>query len=263
MDFREIKRVKHYVYDSKEEFLQHQAHLNGEDLSKKKIIDNWREGKEGDWVNSDDGRIVQLLKVSESIKHPNDRPNYTHSNGYVRTIVGTFLRNDKTIMDTNFDEHPNRYTFSKKIKNTNNRVKERKTTTNKEKVFATTVAVGTDAVKAYMDAFNEEDRDKARKKAVVLLKQRRVMEEIEKNVKDVAKALGVNHEYVLRSLKHLADYSDDQNIALQSLKELGKAIGTLGGQVKKVETGVVGMFQGFSPEQLQSARRQIEEKKEV
>ena len=105
--------------------------------------------------------------------------------------------------------------------------------------------------------------NKARKKAVVLLKQRRVMEEIEKNVKDVAKALGVNHEYILRSLKHLADYSDDQNIALQSLKELGKAIGTLGGQVKKVETGVVGMFQGFSPEQLQSARRQIEEKKEV
>ena len=89
------------------------------------------------------------------------------------------------------------------------------------------------------------------------------MEEIEKNVKDVAKALGVTDAYILRSLKHLADYSDDQNIALQSLKELGKAIGTLGGQVKKVETGVVGMFQGFSPEQLQSARRQIEEKKEV
>ena len=255
MDFREIKRVKHYVYDHISEFYN--------DHPDETPVKDWRKAKEGDWVWSDDKRIVQLLKVSESIKHPNDRPNYTHSNGYVRTVVGTFLRNEKTKMDTDFDEHPNRYTFSKKNKNTNNRVKERKTTTNKEKVFATTVAVGTDAVKAYMDAFNEEDRDKARKKAVVLLKQRRVMEEIEKNVKDVAKALGVNHEYILRSLKHLADYSDDQNIALQSLKELGKAIGTLGGQVKKVETGVVGMFQGFSPEQLQSARRQIEEKKEV
>tara|TARA_R100001530_G_scaffold10306_2_gene10214 strand:- start:934 stop:1725 length:792 start_codon:yes stop_codon:yes gene_type:complete len=263
MDFRKIKGVKHYVYDSKEELWQHQAHIDGERYSNIKIIDDWKEGKEGDWVMSDDNKIVQLLKVSESIKHPNDRPNYTHSNGYVRTIVGTFLRNEKTQMDTNFDEHPNRYTFSKKIINTNDRVKERKNPTNKEKIFATTVAVGTDAVKAYMDAFEEEDKDKARKKAVVLLKQRRVMEEIEKNVKDVAKALGVSHDYILSSLKHLADHSDDQNIALQSLKELGKAIGTLGGQVKRVETGVVGMFQGFSPDQLQSARRQIEGKEEV
>ena len=255
MDFRKIKGVKHYVYDDLTEFQKHNPNTN--------VIFDWKKGEEGDWVLADDNGIAQLLKVSSKIAHPNDRPNYTHSKGYVRTIVGTFLRNDKTKMDTNFDEHPNRYTFSKTIKNTNNRVKERKNPTNKEKVFATTVAVGTDAVQAYMDAFEEKDRDKARKKAVVLLKQRRVMEEIEKNVKDVAKALNIDHDYILRSLKHLADFSDDPNISLQSLKELGKAIGTLGGGVKRVETGVIGMFQGFSPEQLQSARRQLESKKEI
>jgi len=255
MDFRKIKGVKHYVYDDLTEFQKHNPNTN--------VIFDWKKGEEGDWVLADDNGIAQLLKVSSKIAHPNDRPNYTHSKGYVRTIVGTFLRNDKTKMDTNFDEHPNRYTFSKTIKNTNNRVKERKNPTNKEKVFATTVAVGTDAVQAYMDAFEEKDRDKARKKAVVLLKQRRVMEEIEKNVKDVAKALNIDHDYILRSLKHLADFSDDPNISLQSLKELGKAIGTLGGGVKRVETGVIGMFQGFSPEQLNSARRQLESKKEV
>ena len=255
MDFRKIKGVKHYVYDDLTEFQKHNPNTN--------VVFDWKKGEEGDWVLADDNGIAQLLKVSSKIAHPNDRPNYTHSKGYVRTIVGTFLRNEKTKMDTNFDEHPNRYTFSKTIKNTNNRVKERKNPTNKEKVFATTVAVGTDAVQAYMDAFEEKDRDKARKKAVVLLKQRRVMEEIEKNVKDVAKALNIDHDYILRSLKHLADFSDDPNISLQSLKELGKAIGTLGGGVKRVETGVIGMFQGFSPEQLQSARRQLESKKEI
>jgi len=166
-------------------------------------------------------------------------------------------------MDTNFEEHPNRYTFSKKIKNTNSRVRERKNATNKEKLFATTVAVGTDAVKAYMEAFEEDNRDKARKKAVVLLKQRRVMEEIQKSVKDVAENLGINHEYVLRSLKHLADFSEDENISLQSLKELGKAVGTLGGGPKRIETGVVGMFQGFSPEQIQGARRELKDTNEV
>ena len=49
--------------------------------------------------------------------------------------------------------------------------------------------------------------------------------------------------------------SEDENISLQSLKELGKAIGTIGGQVKKIETGVLGMFQGFQPEHLTSAKR--------
>ena len=172
-------------------------------------------------------------------------------------MVGTFLRNEKTQMDTDFDKHPNRYTFSTKIKNTNSRVKSRKNCTNKEKIFATTVATGVDAVSAYMKAFSEANRGTARKKAVVLLKQRIVMSEIEKTSKEIAKELGIDHEYILGSLKHLADSSDDQNIALQSLKELGKAIGTLGGGTKKIETGVVGLFQGFSENELEGARRNI------
>ena len=82
------------------------------------------------------------------------------------------------------------------------------------------------------------------------------MSEIEKTSKDIAKELGIDHTYILGSLKQLADTSEDQNIALQSLKELGKAIGTLGG-VKKIETGIVGMFQGFSPEEIDVAQRKV------
>ena len=29
-----------------------------------RLVENWKEGKEQDWVVSDDGGIVQLLKVS-------------------------------------------------------------------------------------------------------------------------------------------------------------------------------------------------------
>ena len=82
------------------------------------------------------------------------------------------------------------------------------------------------------------------------------MTEIEKTSKDVAKELGIDHAYILGSLKQLADTSEDQNVSLQSLKELGKAIGTLGG-VKKIETGIVGMFQGFSPDEIEGAQRKI------
>jgi len=247
---QKIKYIEHFVYDDIEEW-------NTATGGRENLVNDWRKGEDGDWVRADDGGIIQLLKVSKKIKHPNDRKNYKAADGWVRTVVGTFLRNEKTQMDTDFDKHPNRYTFSTKIKNTNSRVKSRKNCTNKEKIFATTVATGVDAVSAYMKAFSEANRGTARKKAVVLLKQRRVMSEIEKTSKEIAKELGIDHEYILGSLKHLADSSDDQNIALQSLKELGKAIGTLGGGTKKIETGVVGLFQGFSENELEGARRNI------
>ena len=83
-------------------------------------------------------------------------------------------------------------------------------------------------------------------------------------VGDIATELGIDHEYVLSRLKYLADNSDDENISLQSIKELGKAVGTLGGVTKKVETGVIGMFQGFDPKQIESAKRNLlTDKKEV
>ena len=250
MKSQKIKYIEHFVYDDIEEW-------NTATGGRENLVNDWRKGEEGDWVRADDGGIIQLLKVSKKIKHPNDRKNYKAADGWVRTVVGTFLRNEKTQMDTDFDKHPNRYTFSTKIKNTNSRVKSRKNCTNKEKIFATTVATGVDAVSAYMKAFSEANRGTARKKALELLKQMRVMSEIEKTSKEIAKELGIDHEYILGSLKHLADSSDDQNIALQSLKELGKAIGTLGGGTKKIETGVVGLFQGFSENELEGARRNI------
>ena len=248
MKHKKIKGVKHLVFSSLDEYHKHFG--KAAPLPKK----DWREGEQGDWVIADDKGVIQLLKVSHNITHPNDRPNYTLNKGWCRTVVGTFLIRDKSFMDTDFDKHPNRYTFSTKIKHTNNRVYKREKATHKEKEFATHVVTGTPAVKAYMKSFNEVDEGKATKKAAILLKQRRIMSEIEASALEVAKELGVDHRYILRSLKCLAENSGDDNIQLQAVKELGKAIGTLGG-TKKIETGVVGLFQGFNQDQLEAASR--------
>ena len=114
MEYQKIKGKRHYIYDDIDEFQ--------EEYPNKLPLKNWRTAQEGDWVWSDDDRIVQLLKVSD-IKHPQDRKNYTWAKGWVRTIVGTFLNRENTKMDTDFNKHPNRYTFSTKIKNTSARVK--------------------------------------------------------------------------------------------------------------------------------------------
>lgn len=257
MKHKKIKGVKHLVFDSTTEYYKHFG--NQAPPPKKE----WREAKEKDWVIADDSGIIQLLKVSSSISHPNDRKNYKLSKGWLRTVVGTFLIQDKTYMDTDFDKHPNRYTFSKTIKNTNSRVYKREKATRKEKEFATHIVTGQPAVEAYMKSFKEDDENKATKKAAILLKQRRVMSEIEASALEVAKELGIDHRYILRTLKCLADNAGDDNIQLQAVKELGKAIGTIG-QIKKIETGVVGLFQGFSQDQLEGASRPVlNEKSEV
>ena len=247
MQSAKIKGVPHYVYDDIDEFREQYPNIV--------VKPDWRDADENDWVMSDDGGVVQLLKVAKNVNHPNDRKNYKFAKGWVRTVVGSFLNRPNTHMDTDFSSHPNRYTFSKTIKNTGSRVKEREKVTRKEREFATNVVVGMGAVDAYKKAYSEMSDGKARKKATILLKQERVMKEIEKSVLDVAKGLGIDHEYILSKLKHLADYSEDDNIILQSAKELGKIVGTSGATIKQREVGLLGVFQGFSGEEIEGANR--------
>lgn len=254
MEEKSVKGIAHYVYDDIGEFKASNP--------KGVVNDNWRNSSEGDWVYSDDGRIVQLLKVSNKVSHPGDRKNYKYADGWVRTVVGSFLNRGNVKMDTDFSSHANRYTFSKTIKDTSKRVKERRAVTNKEKVFTTNVIVGMGAVDAYKNAYMETSNQKARKKATILLKQERIMKEIEKSVLDVAKEMGIDHEYILSKLKYLADFSEDDNIILQSAKELGKIVGTSGITVKQREVGILGMFQGFSNDELEGATREQKELRE-
>ena len=244
---RLIKKIPHYVYEDLDEFQK--------DHPNTVVHPDWRKAEENDWVYSDDDRIVQLLKVSKDVNHHSDRKNYKFAKGWVRTVVGSFLNRPNVKMDTDFSNHPNRYTFSTNIKNTSDRIYKRKDATNKEKEFAVNVVTGMGAVDAYKKAYSEMSDQKARKKATILLKQERVMKEIEKSVLDVAKGLGIDHEYILGKLKNLADFSEDDNIILQSTKELGKIVGTSGNTIKQKEMGLLGVFQGFSPEQLEGATR--------
>lgn len=248
MRVKRIKRIEHCVYKDIDEFKEYNPDTN--------VQFNWRDSLEGQWVLADDLGVIQILRKAK-LKHPNDSKNYKNANGYIRTVVGTFIIKDNSYMDTDFNKHPNRYTFSTNIKNTKDNIKKREKTTKKERAFSANVISGIGIAKSYMDAFTEENHDKARRKGLVLLKQDRVIKEIEQGALDVAKGLGIDHEYVLRTLKCLVDNSDDENIKLQSVKELGKVVGTLGTTtIKQREVGVFGMFDGFDPEILDSAKRE-------
>lgn len=257
MEYQKIKGVKHCVFVDVEE-------LNEYFDDKKTVVDKWQQANEGDWVIASDGGVIQILKKG-NIRHPQDRKNYKYVKHYIRTVVGTFLCLDNVYMDTDFAQHKNRYTFSKTLKTPVSNKFTRTNPTKKEKIFATNIAVGMGAVKSYLDAFSETDSYKAEKKAAILLRQERIMKEVEKSVVDVAKTMGVDHKYVLETLKTLVDNSPEDNIVLNAVKEIGKAIGTIGGiTVKQKETGIIGLFQGFQPDQLEGAKRpELDESKEV
>ena len=78
------------------------------------------------------------------------------------------------------------------------------------------------------------------------------LKDTERNLNQILQDPSLPRDDKLRVLKQR-----DENIALQSLKEMGKAIGTLGGGVKRIESGVVGLFQGFSPEQIENVERKM------
>ena len=55
MEYKEIKGIKHYLYESKEEF-----HIKGG--GNVPVRQGWRDGDQGEWVFTDDNYVCQILK---------------------------------------------------------------------------------------------------------------------------------------------------------------------------------------------------------
>jgi len=244
MEFQKIKGVPHYVFENQKEF---------EEFFESKppsIAADWRKAEEGAWVRADDGGIVQLLRRGE-LNHHNDRPNYKWASGWVRTVVGTFVCHPNQKMDTNFAQHPNRYTFSGKDPFYSIKVRERTKLTKKERAFCFNIAAGMGLEASYKDAFGYEGL-KAREKGFLLMKQERVVTEINKSITELATEMGIDHNYILKGLKELfEDKNIDNATAFRALMELGKAIGTVGNQPKMLSAGVAAVsFGGFEQKHL-------------
>ena len=54
MDFKEIKGIKHFIYDSEKEI-----HITHASLP---LRHYWRQGEEGEWVYTDDNSVCQRLR---------------------------------------------------------------------------------------------------------------------------------------------------------------------------------------------------------
>lgn len=219
MDFRKIKGQKHYVFRDMAEFEGYFKSEHGE----VPILVPWREARTGDWIVADDGGVAQVLKWGP-IHHPSDRKNWKWAKGYVRTVVGTFLQQDKVKMDTDFGNHPDRYRFNSA---TQPEVLHRRATrsqlSKQERIFAMALCTGKTLREAYAEAYG--DRVDWRDRALFLLKRDRIIKLINKNVEEIAAAKGITHEYILEQLKLLLEETRNDQVKLSVLRELGDWIG--------------------------------------
>ena len=245
---RTIKGVKHYAYESEEEFRK--AHPDTP------LITDWKQAEEGDWCISDDGKIVQILKKGcfvDKKKRDND---------YIRTVIGMFNhRGSSPFVGTIKDEI---YRFTKK---TGYQVKTGGYLTDAKKSFAKYVAHGMDPVEAYQKAFPKTTSlDHAERRSTLLLKNKTVRQAVDKEIENLMSEVGITKRYLLETTKDVIDKIDVRdNDKLRAIETLMKISGLLSTEKKVDSVALIQEFSGFSREKLQAFEQGIlpEKQKEL
>ena len=224
-----VKGETHHVYDLESEL--------PEDISP---IKNWRDGYPGDWVLADDNAYIQVLERKKIGKGE-----------IIRTCIGTYKVNQT--MDTS--ERESRYTINGKTGY--NTLKERKKPTDKEIKFARKVLKGKDAVRAYMEVYDANSKNYAKRRAALLLKTERIERLMNPSTEELSRVFqdkDITLELLIERAKTEALDSKNGSDRLNALKMLWDAFGVVD---KKKVTEVVGMFQGFEPKQIEEVKRPL------
>jgi len=207
MKYGKYKGVIHYVFDNEHDFNKW-FKGNPPPIRKK-----WRDGEVGDWVWSDDGRIVEILRRSQP------RAKKYH---FILTIVGTFTTNPKSYMDTDFSKHESRHSLSgKSTKQWGRHVNSHKLT-RAEVVFVAALVASGKPYESFRAAFPKaKSEDYIYQKLVYLLGQDRIMNEIRKSVAESAEKVGLNLEWIFTMLKELGEKAKNEHVRLQSVQTAG------------------------------------------
>ena len=226
MDFKDIKEDRHYLYDNSEEFKAF--------VPNTPLIDDWREGKEGDWVLTEDDYVCQVLRMLKIGKKK-----------CIRTLCGTFDVNGSYKMLGEDGIVDNIYSFSGKHSFDSDRL------SGKQKLFAQYVARGDNAIDAYRKAHPDAKSESYIKhRTSSLLKTESVQKMIKKEIKEVLASEGVTPEWIIGKYKNVVDIADKESDCLRALESLTKIAGLFDTQETKSEQLTV--WAGFSPEQLEA-----------
>ena len=241
MDFKEIRNIKHFLFDDINEFKIHNPKCD--------VTHNWRDGKQDEWVYTDDMHVCQILKRGTIYEKVDQR-----SKDYVRTVCGSYVIQKKC--HRMLGEHgiaDNIYAFSG-----NNRAKVVYSKDNKRKnkdfLFARYIAKGVlseegaDPVEAYKKLYPSAKKDTyVQRKSSSLLKQENIRTMVKEEIQKILDEEEATPNWIIGLYKDIASIGERDSDRLKALDSLAKISGLFNTEKKQEQLTV---WAGFSPEQL-------------
>ena len=232
-----VNKIEHTVFESENEVPREIEYL-----------EDWRDGHQSDWVLSDDGCIIQILRAGTMLKSKGKN----RSVRYLGTCTGTFLVSDKVKMDTS--RRINIYSLGGNIER-NQRLEDRQTLSSREEIFVQYIASGMDARMAYLKAFPTNDPHYAGLRAGQLVKTTRIKTAMKEELKPICEELEIDEKMVLKGIKDEAKTAEKADTRLKALFKLSDIL-DLEDKNKTSITQISGaVFQGFDKKVLAEVER--------
>ena len=212
------------------------------------VIEDWRDSRIGDWVKADDDAIIQVLRRGKMIR----KYGRNKVREYVGTCTGTFPVGKNVKMDTS--RRANIYTFGGS-KSSEDILLDRTTLTRCELVFVQFLASGLSPREAYLKSYPTKNVNYASVKSSQLMRTERIYTAMKEELKPVCEELGIDPKSVLQDIQEASKNSEKEDVRLRALFKLADILDLEDKNQTKVTQVSGALFQGFTPEQLESAER--------
>jgi len=232
-----VNKINHTVFESMDEV-----------PSSVDVVPDWRVSHIGDWVQADDGCVIQVLRKGQMIR--NKGKNRIRS--YIGTCTGTFVCIPRTKMDTS--RRRNIYSIGGEM-SADERVSSRTTLSKHEVLFVQYLSSGLAAQDAYLRAFPTNNPHYANTKSSNLIKTERVIKAMKKELEPIIEELGISPKYVLDRIKSEADGSEKADTRLKALFKLSDILDLEDKSSTKITQVTGALFEGFSNDQLEAVER--------
>ena len=211
------------------------------------VVPDWRDAEIGDWILSDDGCIIQVLRKGE-MKTAKGR---NKVRGYVGTCTGTFTTDVKTRMDTS--KRINVYSFGGKHRQ--DILLDRTTLSQSEELFVQYLTSGMSPREAYMKAYPTNKPGYANIMAGKLVKTERIKTAMKEELKPILEKLGIDEGFILSSIKEVAEFSEKEETQLKALFKLADIMDLEDKGSSKITQVSGAVFQGFTDNMIEGAER--------
>jgi hypothetical protein len=231
-----VNNIEHTVFDPEDPV----EHLD--------VVTNWRVGKVGQWVKTDDDCVMQILRRGTMMR-PKGK---IREVAYIGTCTGTYPIYPHSKLDSS--RRINIYSFSGN-KLSDDIVKDRENLTSKEGLFVLYLTQGIRPQDAYLKAFPTSDPHYANMKAGQLVKTERIRTAMKEELKPVLEELGIDEKYVIKGIKNEAELAEKSDTKLKALFKLADIMDLEDKNQTKVTQISAAQFKGFIGEDIDRAIR--------